>query len=459
MKTSATQGRDYRVAQSDMVKTESAEESDCSQRDEESDSDCAKLVGYSSLPSQIHRKLLRKIFEFVVVVVGETGLGKSTLINSLFKTNIYQGRIEQTRKIGTHQAQLVEGGVTLSLTIVDTPGYGDAVDNTDSFDPIVEYIDKQFDKFFEEETRAARHHLSDSRVHACLYFISPTGHGLKEMDMECMKRLHKKVNIIPVIGKADSFTSDELKLFKQKIRNQLCEQDISIYQFSRQEEEVESSEAALPFAVVGSNIVLEREDGRKFLGRNYPWGVVNIEDNVSTKMNNSKHSDNAFILQTHCDFSTLQKLLLGKNTQDLIDKTISLHYEEYRMNKLRKIACEQTILASSKSPLAALEDEEKHHQLQMIKMEKEMEEVFSKKVDEKLMTLDILEQSEKSHIEKKRHWLNLEKAELYAKRAELEREKDEWELKCRSNESKSTKSLGRRKPLKFSMGTLSFGRR
>ena len=129
------------------------------------------------------------------------------------------------------------------------------------------------------------------------------------------------------------------------------------------------------------------------------------------------------------------------------------------MNKLSRIACEQTCLASSKSPLAALEDEEKHHQLQMIKMEKEMEEVFSKKVDEKLMTLDILEQSEKSHIEKKRHWLNLEKAELYAKRAELEREKDEWELKCRSNESKSTKSLGRRKPLKFSMGTLSFGRR
>ena len=56
------------------------------------------------------------------------------------------------------------------------------------------------------------------RVHACLYFIAPTGHGLKPLDVEVMKKIHKKVNIIPVIGKADSCTVKEVNMFKTKVR-------------------------------------------------------------------------------------------------------------------------------------------------------------------------------------------------------------------------------------------------
>ena len=60
--------------------------------------------------------------------------------------------------------------------------------------------------------------MRDSRVHACLYFIAPTGHGLKPLDVEVMKKIHKKVNIIPVIGKADSCTVKEVNMFKTKVR-------------------------------------------------------------------------------------------------------------------------------------------------------------------------------------------------------------------------------------------------
>ena len=31
------------------------------------------------------------------------------------------------------------------------------------------------------------------KVHACLYFIAPSGHGLKPLDVEFMQRLHDKV--------------------------------------------------------------------------------------------------------------------------------------------------------------------------------------------------------------------------------------------------------------------------
>ena len=30
-------------------------------------------------------------------------------------------------------------------------------------------------------------------VHACFYFLSPTGHGVRQMDLEAMRALHDKV--------------------------------------------------------------------------------------------------------------------------------------------------------------------------------------------------------------------------------------------------------------------------
>ena len=43
----------------------------------------------------------------------------------------------------------------------------------------------------------------------------------------------------------------------------------------REEEDIEP-----PFAVVGSNITIQREEGKSVRGREYPWGVVDIENKV-----------------------------------------------------------------------------------------------------------------------------------------------------------------------------------
>lgn len=37
------------------------------------------------------------------------------------------------------------------------------------------------------------------------------------MDIELMRRLSPRVNVIPVIGKADSLTPRELKAFKKRV--------------------------------------------------------------------------------------------------------------------------------------------------------------------------------------------------------------------------------------------------
>ncbi|KAI2651087.1 Septin-4 [Labeo rohita] len=246
-----------------------------------------EYVGFATLPNQVHRKSVKKGFAFTLMVAGESGLGKSTLVNSLFLTDLYKDR-----------KMLNAEGVKLKLTIVDTPGFGDAVNNTESWRAVVDYIDQQFEQYFRDESGLNRKNIQDNRVHCCLYFISPFGHGLRPMDVEFMKMLHEKVNIVPVLAKADSLTPLE---FPE------CDSDED-EEFKLQHQELKDS---IPFAVIGSNVQVESQ-GRRFRGRQYPWGVVEVEN------------------PAHSDFLKLRNMLVRTHMQDLKDVTRETHYENYR---------------------------------------------------------------------------------------------------------------------------------
>lgn len=83
--------------------------------------------------------------------------------------------------------------------------------------PIIEFVESKYEEYLTAESRVHRKALSDNRVHTCLYFIAPSGHGLKPLDVEFMQRLCDKVNIIPVIAKADTMTPEEIQLFKKQV--------------------------------------------------------------------------------------------------------------------------------------------------------------------------------------------------------------------------------------------------
>uniref|UniRef100_A0A3B1K7M8 Zgc:162239 n=1 Tax=Astyanax mexicanus TaxID=7994 RepID=A0A3B1K7M8_ASTMX len=51
-----------------------------------------ECVGFARLVKQVQRNAVRQGFEFTLMVVGESGLGKSTLINSLFLQDLYKDR-------------------------------------------------------------------------------------------------------------------------------------------------------------------------------------------------------------------------------------------------------------------------------------------------------------------------------------------------------------------------------
>jgi len=278
----------------------------------------------------------KKGFQFNMIVVGMSGLGKSTFINTLCGQLVLQPRdssdpsqcaVQKSVQITPLPVEMDEDGVKLSLTIVDTPGFGDNIDNSDAFDQILGYIEKQYDDILAEESRIKRNpKFQDNRVHVLLYSISPTGHGLRELDIELMRRLSPRVNVIPVVAKADTLTATELAAFKKRIMEDIEYYNIPIYNFPYDVEEdddetiEENTElrALLPFAVVGSTEEIQ-VSGRRVRGRQYPWGVVEV-DNLN-----------------HCDFTRLRYVLLSSHLQDLKEITHDVLYEQYRTEKLSKL--------------------------------------------------------------------------------------------------------------------------
>ncbi|XP_035711935.1 protein peanut isoform X3 [Folsomia candida] len=379
-------------------------------------------VGFANLPNQVYRKAVKRGFDFTLMVVGESGLGKSTLTNSMFLADIYSPeypgpslRLKKTVQVDTSKVTMKENGVNLSLTIVDTPGYGDSIDNSQCWQPILDYIENRYEDFLNAESRVNRKTLLDSRVHCCLYFIAPSGHGLKALDIEFMKKLHDKVNIIPILSKADTMTPEECSHFKKQVMNQIKQHQIKIYEFPDCDDEEENKinkqmRDRVPFAVVGSNTVVE-VDGKKARGRKYPWGTVLVEN------------------LEHCDFVALRNMVVRTHLQDLKDVTNNVHYENFRCRKLAGLGPDGKPVKGfdNKNPLAQMEEEKKNHDAKMKKMEIEMEQVFEMKVKERSQRITDSEKDLKRREEQMKVQLEKLKRDIADKKKQFENDKLVWE--------------------------------
>ncbi|KAI9259334.1 Septin-domain-containing protein [Sporodiniella umbellata] len=295
--------------------------------------DLQGYVGFDTITQQIEKKLLKRGFHFNVMVVGQSGLGKSTLVNTIFASHLIEskGRISaeepsrQTTEIQTVSHSIEENGVRLRLNIVDTPGYGDQINNENCWEPIIKYIKDQHSSYLRKELTATRdRYIQDTRIHCCLFFIGPTGHALKPIDIVVLKKLSEVVNVVPVIAKSDSLTLEERAAFKQRIKAELVFHNIKLYPYESDEDDEqeqalnESIRDLLPFAIVGSerNVTIE---GRPVRGRKNRYGVINVEN------------------EEHCEFIYLRNFLTRTHLQDLIETTAQIHYEAFRAKQLMAI--------------------------------------------------------------------------------------------------------------------------
>jgi len=281
------------------------------------------------------KKNVKKGIQFCLMVCGASGTGRTTFVNTLCGKRVLNHKesddptiahIEEGVKIKPITVELDEEGTRISLTIVDTPGFGDQIDNEASFSEIVGYLERQYDDILAEESRIKRNpRFRDNRVHILLYFITPTGHGLRELDIELMRRLSPRVNVIPVIGKADALTPAELAESKKLVMEDIEHYRIPVYNFPYDIEEddedtvEENAElrGLMPFAIVGSEEVVD-VNGRRVRARQYPWGIVEVD--------NPRHSD----------FLAVRSALLHSHLADLKEITHDFLYENYRTEKLSK---------------------------------------------------------------------------------------------------------------------------
>ncbi|KAJ3012069.1 UNVERIFIED_CONTAM: hypothetical protein HDU68_001397 [Siphonaria sp. JEL0065] len=388
------------------------------------------IVGFHNLPNQVHRKSVKKGFHFTIMIVGESGLGKSTLINTLFNAPIAPTRDSAARdaqsgqdssktvEINSFTSDIEENGVKLKLTVIDTPGFGDFINNQDAHKPILKSIEERYEHYLDQESRVNRKNMTDNRVHACIYFIAPTGHSLKQLDVQFMKELSSKVNLIPVIAKSDVLTEQEVADFKDRILQDIKANNIQIYYPHAHEnddpetiQEIKEIIARIPFAIVGSTQTFEHPPGSgiHLRGRKYPWGLIEVDN------------------EAHCDFVKLRHMLIRGHMEELKEHTNDILYESHRSVKLG-----EGFGANTGSNPAKFEEEKRAHEVKMAKMEAEMKAVFQQKVAEK---------------EKK---LKQSEEELYARHKEMKQQLEQQRLDL---EERKKRLLGGGSPARGGAGT------
>ncbi|XP_032113940.1 septin-12 isoform X4 [Sapajus apella] len=246
-------------------------------------------VGIEAVLDQLKIKAMKMGFEFNIMVVGQSGLGKSTMVNTLFKSKVWKSNppglgvpTPQTLQLHSVTHVIEEKGVKLKLTVTDTPGFGDQINND-------KWEDHPEDAA-ERDGAPRAQHTSEGRVHLPPQLGPHPG-------------LHQRaVRAVPAGGDPHHPPAPH----PRHPRALLCVLRTTHWALDR-----------IPFAVVGA----DREhlvDGRCVLGRKTKWGIIEVEN------------------MAHCEFPLLRDLLIRSHLQDLKDITHNVHYENYRVIRLNE---------------------------------------------------------------------------------------------------------------------------
>jgi len=250
-----------------------------------------------------------------------------------------------------------------------------------------------------------------------------------------MKKLDSKVNIIPIIAKADTISKAELTKFKQRIIQEIKANSIQIYSFPTDDDTVAKTNTEMnnqiPFAVVGSTDFV-RVGNKMTRARQYPWGTVQVEN------------------ESHCDFTKLREMLIRTNMEDMREVTHNRHYELYRKKVLESMGF--TDVSSDNEPVSfqqTFELKRNEHREELQRKEDEMRQTFVLRVKEKETELKEVEKElytkydhlKREHADKKKQYEDMKKR-IEDEKAEFQKRKQQI---ANQQLSHNTLTLGKHK--------------
>lgn len=292
-------------------------------------------------PHKIWKKKYIKL-----LVVGDSGLGKTTLIRSLMSTpgerlQVHDGSFTPTEQFIKDPESLCstiswrdeDDRVIWVYRMQDTPGYGDTLDLNESISTVLDFVQEQNIKWLHlEQSRDRKEDMAemeDPRIDLCLFCIGP--HRLRPADLKFMYEIGLHVPVVPVVTKADTMTIREAGMYRTEVANKIAnpmlpgiKDKINIFHFERDTMARagvnDSGTPTPPFLVIASNDINEDLNSGDpplyWPERRYPWGIAEAFN------------------KDHSDLLSLRGLLL-KEALEEINKTKRQRYESWRRSQLR----------------------------------------------------------------------------------------------------------------------------
>ncbi|KAI5184976.1 septin 7 [Nematocida homosporus] len=285
----------------------------------------------NTLPNQIIKGIEDTGINYNIIVAGEGYSGKTSLIQSLFGIDMQTATRDNDLfhevcdmvctnnpladlleaapavkldslgiSVSATRVTLQEESIHLNLTIYEISHIGDSLKNQLDWTPIRNLIFNRYEEYHMEEDLGTN--IQDKRIHCCLYLTNPRIIP-RQVDINVMKEIGQITNLIPVISKADTLTSEEYKQMKETLFSTLVAHKVQLFDsilIDECKKVVELNFVPLRFST---------------LNRIYPYHA-----------HQSQHTQES-------DLVTLRDLLIKSHAIDLVEVT-EKYYEHYRRNKM-----------------------------------------------------------------------------------------------------------------------------
>lgn len=254
-------------------------------------------------------------------MIGENGTGKKSFINTLCEKPVYQIQDHVANddifRIVTDEV-IIRREFPIRMNIHRTCNFGFGCDNSRTSTELANFLDDKFERKFNDETRIDRSKKSPEEiVHLVILLINPTSTGLKPLEIDVIKKIEKKCNLMICIAKSDLLNQDEILQQKSIINNSLFNNGLEIFGFDQY--------------TMGDEVDMELKEYYQEIKAMVPFSIITSNTpNFECRNKLGKSID----INRYCDLQAIKEFLFDVNLLEFKEITANSIYENYRTERL-----------------------------------------------------------------------------------------------------------------------------